>query len=70
MFYTMLCLDSWCTTLYLVSWKQQRQPRPQTGSIQNQCRAKVCCEAVLADPRNIVGVWLLFQSALHHVPSQ
>lgn len=28
------------------------------------------CEAVLADPRNVVGIWLFFQSTLDHVPAQ
>lgn len=61
---------SWHITLYLVLWKQQRQPCPQAGRVQDQRRAQVCCQPVLTDPRDVVGVWLLFQPTLHHVPSQ
>jgi len=62
--------DSRHATPYLVSWKQQRQPRPQARRVQNQRGAEMGCQPVLADPRNVVRVWLLFQPALHHVPSQ
>lgn len=57
-------------TAYLVSWKQQRQPCPQAGRVQNQRGTQMCCETVLTDPRDVVRVWLLFQPALHHVPPQ
>lgn len=57
-------------TPYLVSRQQQSQPRPEAGTVQQQGRAKVSGQTILADPRDVVGLRLLLQTAFHHVPPQ
>lgn len=54
----------------LVRRPQQGEPGPEAGAVQQQRRAEMSTEAILADPRDVVRLRLLLQTAFHHVPTQ
>lgn len=58
------------TGFYLVLRKQQWERGPQAGAVKNEGWSQVGGQAVLTDPRDVMRIWLFFQSTFHHVPSQ